>query len=68
MLLFADYEKNILTILIWPKISTVDKLFYNDISTMIINNGHLSEPFKVERGVKQGCQGFHCHPYFLLYV
>jgi hypothetical protein len=31
------------------------KLFYTDISTIIINNGHLSEPIPIQRGVKQGC-------------
>jgi len=40
---------------IGPELVQWIKLFYNDIRTMIINNGHLSEPFKVERGVKQGC-------------
>ena len=31
------------------------KLFYTDISTIINNNGHLSEPIPIQRGVKQGC-------------
>ena len=31
------------------------KTLYNDISTTIINNGHTSEWFYPERGVRQGC-------------
>ena len=30
-------------------------LFYNDISSIIINNGNLSESFNITRGVRQGC-------------
>lgn len=30
-------------------------LFYNDIQSLIINNGHLSESFRLEKGVRQGC-------------
>ena len=31
------------------------KLFYTGIKGVIINNGHLSESFSIERGVRQGC-------------
>ena len=31
------------------------KLFYTDIHSLIINNGHFSEPVKILRGVRQGC-------------
>lgn len=31
------------------------KLFYNDISSVIINNGYMSESVMIEKGVRQGC-------------
>ena len=31
------------------------KLFYKDAQSCIVNNGHMSEFFKIERGVRQGC-------------
>jgi hypothetical protein len=31
------------------------KLFYTDISSIIVNNGHFQEPFTIEKGVRQGC-------------
>ena len=31
------------------------KLFYTNISSIIINNGHLSPSFDIKRGVRQGC-------------
>ena len=31
------------------------KTFYKDIETCIINNGHTTNFFKPERGVRQGC-------------
>ncbi len=31
------------------------KCLYNDISTCVINNGHISEWFRPQRGVRQGC-------------
>ena len=31
------------------------KLFYTDTKGVIINNGHLSKSFSIERGVRQGC-------------
>ena len=38
-----------------PDIIQWTKTFYNDIQSIIINNGHLSETFKIEKGVRQGC-------------
>ena len=31
------------------------KLFYNDAQSCVINNGHMSDFFKIKRGVRQGC-------------
>ena len=31
------------------------KLFYNEISSIVINNGNISQPFNINRGVRQGC-------------
>ena len=31
------------------------KMFYKDAQSCIINNGHMSDFFKIERGVRQGC-------------
>ena len=31
------------------------KMFYNDAQSCVVNNGHMSEFFKIERGVRQGC-------------
>ena len=31
------------------------KIFYNDISSCVGNNGHYSEYFKLSRSVRQGC-------------
>ena len=30
-------------------------VFYHDISSCVLNNGHASEPFLLEGGVRQGC-------------
>ena len=30
-------------------------IVYSDVSSQVINNGWLSLPFKLERGVRQGC-------------
>ena len=30
-------------------------VFYHNISSCVLNNGHASEPFLFERGVRQGC-------------
>ena len=30
-------------------------VFYHNISSCVLNNGHASEPFLLERGVRQGC-------------
>ena len=31
------------------------RLFYNDAQSCVINNGHMSDFFKIKRGVRQGC-------------
>jgi hypothetical protein len=31
------------------------KLLYKDISSSVCNNGHISESFKLARGIRQGC-------------
>ena len=31
------------------------KLFYNDVQSCVINNGYMSDFFKIKRGVRQGC-------------
>ena len=31
------------------------KLFYKDAQSCVINNGHMSDFFKIKRGVRQGC-------------
>ena len=31
------------------------KLFYNDAQSCVSNNGHISDFFKIRRGVRQGC-------------
>ena len=31
------------------------KLFYNDITSIVINNGYFSDAFNINRGVRQGC-------------
>ena len=30
-------------------------MFYKDAQSCIINNGHMSDFFKIKRGVRQGC-------------
>jgi len=67
LLFFADFEKafdslNHLFIIkclnhlnFGPHIIQWIKVFYNDINSVIINNGHLSRNLKKEKGVRQGC-------------
>ena len=31
------------------------KIFYNNVTSCVLNNGHASEFFTLERGVRQGC-------------
>ena len=38
-----------------PDIQNWIKVFYNDVSSCVMNNGHASEFFRLERGVRQGC-------------
>ena len=38
-----------------PQIRKWIKTFYTDISSCVINNGHASEFFNLQRGVRQGC-------------
>ena len=67
LLMFVDFEKAFDSIE-WafieralvhfnfgPSLVTWFKLFYNDASTAIQNNGWVSEHFTLSRGVRQGC-------------
>ena len=38
-----------------PDIIQWTKVFYTDIQSIIINNGHMSESFNIQKGVRQGC-------------
>ena len=38
-----------------PKCIEMIKTFYNEIETCTTNNGHISQFFRPERGVRQGC-------------
>ena len=38
-----------------PQIRNWIRTFYTDISSCVINNGHASEFFSLQRGVRQGC-------------
>lgn len=67
LLLFADFEKAFDSVdhnFIWKCLRYFNfgesfirwiKLFYNDIFSLILNNGHLSEHIPIQRGVRQGC-------------
>ena len=67
LLFFADYEKAFDSLSHQFILNTLNnlnfgndfiqwvKLFYTDISSIIVNNGNFSEPFVLERGVRQGC-------------
>ena len=33
----------------------MDKSIYRNISSCVVNNGHTSKHFNLERGVRQGC-------------
>ena len=67
MIFFADFEKAfdslnhsyIFKCLNYynfgPMFSKWVKLFYNDAHSCVTNNGYMSEFFKIERGVRQGC-------------
>jgi len=67
LLFFADFEKAfdslnhsfILHCLehlnFGPQLIQWIKVFYKDITSIIINNGNLSRSFKIEKGVRQGC-------------
>ena len=67
MLLFTDFQKAFDSIEhsfihktldflnFGPSFKQWIKLFYNDPSSCVTNNGHISNFFAVERGVRQGC-------------
>lgn len=38
-----------------PDIQNWVKILYNNVTSCILNNGHASEFFVLERGVRQGC-------------
>ena len=38
-----------------PDILKWVNIFYNDVSSCVVNNGHASSFFSLERGVRQGC-------------
>ena len=38
-----------------PDIQNWVRIFYNNVTSCVLNNGHASEFFVLERGVRQGC-------------
>ena len=38
-----------------PDVRNWVKIFYNNVTSCVLNNGHASEFFTLERGVRQGC-------------
>ena len=38
-----------------PDVQNWVKIFYNNVTSCVLNNGHASEFFVLERGVRQGC-------------
>ena len=38
-----------------PDVTNWVKIFYNNVTSCVLNNGHASEFFALERGVRQGC-------------
>ena len=38
-----------------PQLRPWINVFYNDISSCVLNNGYASEHFNLQRGVRQGC-------------
>jgi len=38
-----------------PDVKNWEKIFYNNVTSCVLNNGHASEFFALERGVRQGC-------------
>ena len=67
LLFFADFAKAfdslshryivdcITSLNFGPNMVNWIKLFYNDIQSVIINNGHMSQSFRLQKGVRQGC-------------
>ena len=67
LLFFADFAKafdslnhkfiheSIKSLHFGPDITNWVTLFYNDIQSLIINNGHMSQSFGLQKGVRQGC-------------
>ena len=37
-----------------PDVKNWEKIFYNNVTRCVLNNGHASEFFALERGVRQG--------------
>ena len=38
-----------------PDIIQWTEVFYTDIQSIIINNGHMSESLNIQKGIRQGC-------------
>ena len=38
-----------------PDVKNWVKIFYNNVTSCVLNNGHVSEFFALESGVRQGC-------------
>ena len=67
LLLFADFEKAFDSLNHDFMLKCIDhfnfgdsfkrwiKLFYNNVTSMVINNGYMSESFTIKQGVRQGC-------------
>jgi len=61
--LFIDFRKAfdtiewdfLITLNFGPDVINWVKIFYGNVTSCVLNNGHASEFFALERGVRQGC-------------